>query len=45
MIYLDSLNIILTSLQGDADLFVSFGNPNPSAEDHDLRSRRTTAID
>ena len=45
MIYLKQLSIKLTSLQGDADIFVSFGNPNPSSEDHDLNSRRTTAID
>lgn len=30
---------------GDADLFVSFSNPNPNAEDHDYASRRTNAID
>jgi len=45
MIYLKNLSIKLLSLQGDADIFVSFGNPNPSAADHDLRSRRTSPID
>lgn len=41
MIFLKNLRIKLLSLQGDADLFVSFTNPNPSAENHDLKSRRT----
>jgi hypothetical protein len=45
MIYLDTLSIKVTSLLGDADLFVSFNNPNPNAEVFDLKSRRTTPID
>ena len=45
MAYLHSLKIKLNSIMGDADLFVSFSNPNPNAEDHDYASRRTNAID
>jgi hypothetical protein len=42
---LKSLKIKLVSLQGDADLFFSFSDPNPNSEKHDLKSRRTTSID
>jgi len=45
MAYLKKLKIILNSLQGDADLFVSFTNPNPNTDDFDFASRRTTQID
>jgi hypothetical protein len=45
MEFLKSLSIKLVSLQGDADLFVSFSDPNPNSESHDLKSRRTTSID
>jgi hypothetical protein len=45
MAYLKKLKIILNSLQGDADLFVSFTNPNPNTDDFDFASRRTSQID
>jgi len=45
MQFLKSLSIKLVSLQGDADLFVSFSDPNPNSENYDLKSRRTSTID
>jgi len=35
----------LTSWIGDADLFMSFTNPNPGPKDHDLSSRRSQKLD
>lgn len=45
MAYLKSLKIILESYLGDADLFVSFTNPNADLSDHDFMSRRSGDFD
>ena len=45
MAYLKKLKIILESYLGDADLFVSFSNPNPDLRDHDYKSRRSGDYD
>lgn len=39
MAYLKSLKIKLNSIIGDADLYVSFTNPNPDHDDYDFASR------
>jgi hypothetical protein len=41
MAYLKYLKINLESYLGDADLFVSFSNPNANLRDHDYMSRRS----
>ena len=43
--YIKTLKIKLFSVAGDADLFVSFSNANPTNDDHDYRSRRDNYID
>jgi hypothetical protein len=45
MAYLKYLKIILESYLGDADLFVSFSNPNPNLSDNDYMSRRSGNYD
>lgn len=45
MAHLKTLKIMLESYLGDADLFVSFTNPNPDLSDHDYMSRRSGNYD
>jgi hypothetical protein len=45
MAYLKTLKIILESYLGDADLFVSFTNPNPNLNNYDFMSRRSGDYD
>ena len=43
--FIQELVIKLTTVTGDADLFVSFDNSNPDKDNFDYRSRRINHID
>jgi hypothetical protein len=43
--FIKSLKVKLTTFQGDADIFMSLTEPNPTEKSYDLASRRTTPID